>query len=218
MGLYADIEFPDPPENRPYAFINMVTTIDGKIVSGEIDEPVMDLGSKADHETLRNLENAADAILIGAGTVRATPKMWFAPGKQIVIVSGSASLPWANRVFTDSPGLVTIITSEPSKVPEEFSVIPMRDGLLAPAMQELRIRTEIRHVVVEGGSLLNGAMLRENLIDELFLTLAPKIKLGDHLPNYANGPAFSRGELPEFELVHATPISDEVFLRYRRKK
>lgn len=218
MGLYADIVFPDPPENRPYAFINMVTTIDGKIVSGGIDEPVMDLGSKVDHATLRNLENAADAILIGAGTVRATPKMWFASGKRIVIVSGSASLPWENRVFTDAPELVTIITNDPENVPKEFMAIPLVDGALGPAMQELRRRMEIRHLVVEGGSQLNGAMLRENLIDELFLTLAPKIKLGNDLPNYANGPAFLRGELPEFELVQVTPVLDEVFLRYRRKK
>ena len=47
-GVYAGLSFPDAPGDRPYTFINMVTTIDGKIVTGTREESAQDLGSELD--------------------------------------------------------------------------------------------------------------------------------------------------------------------------
>ena len=55
-GPYSDLTFPQPAGGRPYVFCNMVATIDGKTVSGGLDETVMDLGSPADHAAMRQIE------------------------------------------------------------------------------------------------------------------------------------------------------------------
>ena len=51
--FYQDLKYPEPPNDRPYVVINMVTTIDGKIITGERGEPVHDLGSATDHAMMR---------------------------------------------------------------------------------------------------------------------------------------------------------------------
>src|SRR5215218_7302500 len=56
------------PDGRPYVFFNFVTTLDGR---GALDGSTRALGGPADLEMLLSLRAAADAVLIGPGTVRA---------------------------------------------------------------------------------------------------------------------------------------------------
>ena len=88
------------------------------------------------------------------------------------------------------------------------------DGLLA----DLRLNFGIERLLVEGGSEVNASFLSKDLVEELFLTIAPKIRLGRDLPTYAGGDPFPRGHMPAFELLSCQTIEDEVFLRYRRKR
>jgi riboflavin biosynthesis pyrimidine reductase len=73
----------------------------------------------------------------------------------------------------------------------------------------------IKHLLCEGGSNLNGDMIRNGFIDELFLTLAPKIKLGTSLPTYAGGDPLPENEILNFDLVESHVIENEIFVRYR---
>ena len=70
--------------------------------------------------------------------------------------------------------------------------------------------------MIEGGSELNAAILRLNLVDELFLTVAPKIKLGSDIPTYAGGRALERELVQDYKLISSQVKEDEIFLRYRR--
>jgi riboflavin biosynthesis pyrimidine reductase len=217
MSLYARVKFPGPPSNRPYILINMVATIDGKTVSGERDEPVMDLGSAIDHATLRKLERRAGAVLVGAGTVRATPKMWYPQGVRVFIVSRSLDLPWTARVFQDG-SVAGIITPARDGVPPGLKTIPVSaEDSLAQPLRELRTEYGVSTLLCEGGSELNSALLREDLVDEIFLTVAPKIKLGRTVPTLAGGEPLPRSALLKFGLMSCRPVEDEVFLRYRRR-
>jgi riboflavin biosynthesis pyrimidine reductase len=56
------------------------------------------------------------------------------------------------------------------------------------------------------------------MVDELFLTLAPKVKLGANLPTYAGGDPLDKEDVLRWRLVGCHPIEDEVFLRYRRDR
>ena len=76
----------------------------------------------------------------------------------------------------------------------------------------------VERLYVLGGSDLNGQLLGADLVDELFLTVAPKVRLGDDLPTYAGGEALPRSDLLDFTLVESHVVQDEVFLRYRRRK
>ncbi|HZH97458.1 MAG TPA: DsbA family protein [Fimbriimonadaceae bacterium] len=211
--IYTDLTFPDAPSDRPYCFINMVCTIDGKTVTGARDEPVHDLGSRLDHELMRRIEEAADAIMLGAGSLRATPKLWYPKDKIRIVVTRSGDLPYQSRFFTDAPEKAYICGPEQVRFPEPTQRL-QED--LAECLRTLR-DMGVQRLLVEGGSELNAELLRRDLVDELFLTLAPKIKLGRDIATYAGGEPLGRGEVQRYELIESHRVGDEMFLRYRRK-
>lgn len=220
---YGDLSFPPPPEDRPYVYINMVTTIDGKILTGGRDEHVMDLGSKNDHAVMRHLESMADAVIIGAGSLRATKGLWYPQDLTRVVVSASGNVPLGSRFFTDAPEKAFVATARPpcsNLSGAEEAVCPGVRFLpvdLSETLKVLRVEHGVRYLLCEGGSELNASLLRLNLVDELFLTLAPKIKLGRDVPTYADGEPLRREGVQQYDLVEMHRVGEEVFLRYRRR-
>jgi riboflavin biosynthesis pyrimidine reductase len=83
---------------------------------------------------------------------------------------------------------------------------------LAPMMRVLRERYGVKTVMCEGGSVLAGALLREGLVDEFFLSLAPKLAAGIG-PTVVTGPPFD----PPVEMALASvhEAGGHLFLRYR---
>lgn len=221
-GVYPSLEFPAPPDGRPYVLINMVATIDGKIVSGTREEHVQDIGSDIDHATMRQIESCADAVLIGAGSLRATKGLHYGPRLLRIVATNSADLPYDSRFFTENiegayvAGPVTIR----GRVPEGVKTLTFGGQELdwAALLAHLRSVLGVDRLLVEGGSEINAALLRLGLVDELFLTVAPLVKLGADTPTYADGTALGRGEMARFSLVSSIAVADEVFLRYRRHR
>src|SRR5690348_5438186 len=66
-GLYLDLTFPAPPSERPFVYINMVASVDGKIT---VEGSERGLGSEADKRLFYELRAHADAVLDGAATAR----------------------------------------------------------------------------------------------------------------------------------------------------
>jgi 2,5-diamino-6-(ribosylamino)-4(3H)-pyrimidinone 5'-phosphate reductase len=219
-GVYDELIFSDPPVDRPYVFINMVSTIDGKITTGGRDEPVQDLGSKLDHATMRQIEAAADAVLIGAGTLRSVPKFNYPQEIYRFVASRSGNVDPFCNFFTDDPSRAFVVTSisHAESVPEETQAICVGADELdfEELLGIMRHEMDIRRLLVEGGSHLNAQLFALGLIDEIFLTLAPKIRLGADIPTIADGEALERSAIQNFELVKSIPVGNELFLRYRR--
>lgn len=209
LPVYRGLDFKSP-QDRPILFVNMVTTMDGKIITGERDEPVMDLGSETDHATLRYLESCADAVLIGAGTLRATPKIRFDERLLRIVVTESGHLDYSHQFFRAQKVMVL----SPKKPDADVPWLELKDWMTT--LQELKSRTGIQRIVCEGGSELNAALLRANCVDEMFLTMTAKLKLGSDSPTIAGGTPFSRAEVQNWTLVSSKQVGDEVFLRYRR--
>lgn len=211
---YPGLAFPTGPEDRPYVAINMVATIDGKILTGERNENVMDLGSKADHAAMREIQAAVDGIMIGAGSLRATKGLWYPSEKARFVVSTSGDIDQDGRFFTDTPDRAYIVGFEGPVKPANFK--SGGEVNLAAALKKMRAELGIERLLVEGGSELNAALLAENLVDELFLTVAPKVKLGRDIPTYAGGKPLPREAVQNYELVSHIRLENEIFLRYRR--
>lgn len=216
--LYSDISFPSTQEKRPYVFIDMVTTIDGKILTGERDEHVVDLGSKFDHQVMQNLEFQADAVLVGAGTLRASKRSWTPRAPLHVVLSGSGHLDFDHHFFDKGAAVATASASHfdlPNRVEHiEAGVDQVHLPLLLQKLYELGVRK----LLVLGGSTLNAQLLEKDLVDELFLTLAPKVKLGRDVPTYAGGNPLPREKVQNYEIVEHHRVGEEIFLRYRRKR
>jgi riboflavin biosynthesis pyrimidine reductase len=217
-SIYNALNFPEPPPDRPYTFINMVATIDGKTTSGNRGEDVKDLGGPGDHVLMRRIEDQADGVLIGATTLRATDTRWDPGTKFRVVVSNRGDFDYG-RPFFHGNGQGYVACSESATFQPEEGVDKLIVGKdkVDPALllKELR-KLGSRHVLCFGGSELNAQLLTQDLVDELFLTIAPKIKLGRETPTYAGGEPLARDLMLHFQLAESHTVGDEVFLRYRR--
>jgi len=219
--VYRSLDFPiaGAPKDRPYVFVNMVTTIDGKIITGERGQDVQDLGSKVDHATMRTIEMAADAVIIGAGSQRSSAKITYPSHLLRFVVTKSGNLLYDSRFFNDDREKAIVVCSEKAVVQDGIRTLRVGESEvdLRSAFSAIREEFGVQRLLVEGGSELNAQVLALELVDELFLTVAPKIKLGKDTPTYADGEPLSRENIQVYQLIQSKSVGDEVFMRYRRK-
>lgn len=216
------------PEDRPFVFVNMVSTIDGRAqVRGRTGE----LGEAADLEMLLELRALADAVLIGPGTLRAEgyarlvgseerrarrQAAGLAADPVAVVLSRRLDVPWDAGLFAapEQPVLVYAGTDAEGDAPETAApveVVRLQDPTPAAMLADLRARG-IAALLSEGGPTLNSAMLGGRLVDELFLTIAPQITGEPEAIRIVEGEG-----LPE--ALRARPVwvlraRGELFLRY----
>jgi riboflavin biosynthesis pyrimidine reductase len=163
----------EPREERPFVAMNFVVTVDGRAAIGGRSGPI---GSDADTAMLAGLRTRFDAVMIGAGTMRA--ERYGELGRRLVVVESGPG----GRVD------------------------------LAALLRSLR-EEGIRALLCEGGPTLHATLQVSGLVDELFLTIAPKLAGG-------GAPPILTGELPsvvDLELAWLLEEDGELFARYRRR-
>jgi riboflavin-specific deaminase-like protein len=224
-GIYEDLELPaenprDP--SLPYVIINMVSSVDGRIaVEGKSSR----IGSETDRQTMRNLRSKADAVMVGAGTLRAE-KLTLgldepAGGQPLaVIATRTGDVPLGSNLIVGGHQEVLVLTTQGSEVRLRESVRVLRvpaapSGAvhLGEALRILKAEHAVNLLLVEGGPSLNYDLISSNLADELFLTLAPKLLAGTHDETLTilDGPARVTSDV---NLLAAHLSGDELFLRY----
>lgn len=159
-------------EDRPFVAMNFAATVDGRATIGGVSGPI---GSDTDTAMLAGLRKRFDAVMIGAGTMRA--ERYAGLEKRLVVVE-SGQGKWAD---------------------------------LSELLRSLR-GEGVRAVICEGGPTLHGSLQAAGLVDELFLTIAPKLTGGP-------APHILEGALPDtapLELVWLLEHEGELFARYRR--
>lgn len=211
---YKDVQLP-MLESRAYVILDMVATIDGKIVSGDRSEPVLDLGSLTDHEAMHNLEDAVDGVIIGAGTLSATPITWKSRARVPMVLTRTGKIN-LKHAYLQTPEAI-IIMPEGANLEGRTQETVMRSS--HPNIDPLEILGKLKkhgvdRILILGGSSVNALFLERNLVDEIFLTVAPKVKLGDKVPTLAGGVPLDRDDLLNFVLVSHEQIGNELFLRY----
>ncbi|HZO88343.1 MAG TPA: RibD family protein [Chthonomonadaceae bacterium] len=220
-ALYTRLNFPAPPADRPYVYINMVSTVDGKIVVGKPGGSAKGVGGPTDQLLFRRLQRTCDAVLVGSATLRAS-QVLYPPELPRYVVTRSGDVPLGNRFFTDAPNRASVLA--PEELPEaakarlsaaaRLILIGRGSVDLVAALRLLR-QEGIARLLCEGGATLNEELLRAGLADELFLTLAPKIKGGAHLPTIVAGQGFPPGHFLPLTLLSLYRDGDELYLRYR---
>lgn len=160
-------------EERPFVAMNFAATVDGRATIGGLSGPI---GSDTDTAMLVGLRTRFDAVMIGAGTMRA--ERYSGLEKRLIVVESGPD----GRV-----DLVALLRS-------------LRQG-------------GVRALLCEGGPTLYGALQAAGLVDELFLTIAPKLAGG-------GAPRIIEGTLPEvteLQLAWLLEQDGELFARYRRR-
>jgi len=214
--------------DRPLVAVNFAATVDGHAALGGVSGAI---GSATDTAMLVRLRTRFDAVMIGAGTMRAErygpllneprTREWRRrlglPGDPLlVIVSGRLDLPWDAPLFTGGEGEVLIFTAAESEPPPTATVprIVRHEGPVdvAEVLRHLRAEAGVRALLCEGGPGLHAELQAAGLVDDLFLTIAPKLAGGE-------GPRIVEGDLPgvaELELAWLLEQGGELFARYRR--
>ncbi|MFL5901357.1 MAG: dihydrofolate reductase family protein [Solirubrobacterales bacterium] len=217
-----------PRDDRPLVAMNFAATVDGRATIDGVSGPI---GSSADTEMLARLRTRFDAVMIGAGTMRAEnygrpvgsqeqrerrEGLGLSHDPLMVIVSGRLDLPWEAPLFTEGAGQVLIVTSSEVEPPETATPLRMlrHDGLvdLDSALHHLREERGIRALLCEGGPHLHGELWAAGLVDELFLTTAPKLT-GSDAPRIVEGLKEPLAE--DLELAWLLEQDGELFARYR---
>src|SRR5688572_12399492 len=220
--LYSDLRFPNPPANRPYTYVNMVSTVDGKILIGPRGSTAKGVGGPTDQILMRRLEKNADCALIGAGTLR-PGNVIYPPETWRAVVTRSGDLPLENRFFTDAPDKAIVFAPE-SLTEERRAAFEGKAHLRAAGPDSVDVKSVarilreefgIRRLLVEGGAELNSELFLNGLVDELFITIAPKVKGGAQLPTPVEGPGFPGREYAPLRLLSLYRDGDELYLRYR---
>ncbi|HKJ36259.1 MAG TPA: dihydrofolate reductase family protein [Solirubrobacterales bacterium] len=210
---------------RPYVYTNFASTIDGHATIGGVSGKI---GSATDTAMLMALRESADAVLIGAGTMRVERYGRLLPQEEArerraaaglepdpvtAIVTAGLDLPWDAGLFTSGAGEVVIFTSSGGRPPEVATPVEVirseRSVELGTALATLRGRGA-RAVLSEGGPTLHGRLLAEGLVDELFLTFSPRLGSGGG-PRIVEGLA---GGPIDLELRWLLAEGSELFARY----
>jgi riboflavin biosynthesis pyrimidine reductase len=217
--IYAELSLPPAPDDRPYVAVMMVATIDGKILSGDRNEDVSDLGSKTDHELFHRVGAAFGAILIGGETLRATTPRWNPASPVRIVVTGSGKIPMDSEFMKQGRPLVVTTSIDPVEGLPESQIIRFAEETVDFPSLFRRLRTDwgLTRLLVAGGSEINAQVFSAGLVDEIFLTVAPKVKLGHNIPTIAGGEALPREGLRLFDLLEHHRVDNEMFLRYRRQ-
>jgi riboflavin-specific deaminase-like protein len=218
-----------PGEARPYVAMNFAATVDGRATIGGVSGQI---GSSADTAMLVGLRTRFDAVMIGAGTMRAERygqpagdersrerrrRAGLAETPLTVIVSGRLDLPWDAPLFTAKAGQVLIFTpseAEPPATPTPVQVVRHEDAVdMVEALRHLRHERGIRALLCEGGPHLHGEMQAAGLVDDLFLTIAPKLA-GGEAPRILEG---TLRTIAPLELSWLLEEESELFARYSRR-
>jgi riboflavin biosynthesis pyrimidine reductase len=221
---------------RPRVLLNMISTVDGRASLGGRSGP---LSSDADRELFHGLRAAVDAVLVGAGTVRTERygrlvadasrralrrRRGLEEEPLACIVSGRLAVDADIPLLQDQHSRVAVLTASaaslslPAAGAHVDYVRTARAGILdlPAALVELSERFAVRTLLCEGGPHLAGQMLAAELVDELFLSVSPKLAGGEP----AGGEALrilAGAELEppvELELLGVLGSGSDLFLRY----
>lgn len=217
--LYTDLELPfesalDP--SLPYVYTNMVSTLDGKIA---IDGKANDIGGAGDRRIMRNLRSISDGVLRTGATLRAEKILAGVPADLSDKRADSGLPPQPLEVVLTKTGDTSVLQNLLGHDSENLIFLTgEQHGFLdlTTTLRKLRESYNIRRLLIESGPSLNYSLAAQNLLDELFLTISPKLVAG--LP--ANSLNLLAGELLPTEaqttrgLLSVHVLEDELFLRY----
>jgi riboflavin biosynthesis pyrimidine reductase len=229
IGLW---DRPELEPGRVRVILNMVSTLDGRASLGGRSGPI---SGRADRELFHALRAAVDAVLVGAGTVRAEhygriirqeggralrSRRGMPEEPLACIVSGRLDLDPAIPLLSEPSARVAILTSsQESFAPTRAEVQYVRaagvDGVDLPrALGIVRERFSVHTMLCEGGPHLARRLFGEGLLHELHLSLAPTVAAGD--PS-AGLRILAGAELEppvDMRLLGALRSGSQLFLRY----
>lgn len=221
--------------DRPFVYLNMAASLDGKITSAAREYPR--LTSRHDRDTMDRLRAEADAILVGARSIRADNPLLHVRSEEMqtyrrslgkpdsllrILVTASLELDSESRFFDGKFGSERIIaTVEEAPADRIATLEPMAEIWkigrqrvdLRLLLQRLKHRG-VERLLAEGGGELNWALLEHDLVDEVYVTVAPTLLGGREAPTMLEGTGWTMENQRRLRLLDLRREGDELYLRY----
>jgi len=231
--------------DAPRVFANFVATVDGVVAIPSVpgSNKLIAAASATDRFVMGLLRACADALVIGSGTLKASPRgIWTPeqaypdagtayaelrrrlgrrPDLEVVVLSASGAVDPLHPAF--AAGAIVVTTDEGAaflagKLPAA-SIVPVGPGPLldvAAAFDRLRDRGHA-FVLTEGGPHALGSQLAAGLVDELFLTVSPLLAgrlVADERLSLVEHADLLPGGPRELSLIGVRRDAHHLFLRY----
>lgn len=225
-------------QDRPHTIVILAMSADGKI--SDVTRSPARFGSKTDKAHLEEQIALADAVIFGAGTLRAYGTTITVSHPQLlqqrdragkppqpiqIVITHSAHLNPEIRFFRQKISRWLLTTSRGAlfwKQRSDFEQIlvfekPTGEIDIEAGLEHLK-NLGIKRLAVLGGGELVSSMLKTDLIDEFWLTICPLIIGGAAAPTPVEGDGFLPDLAPRLQLLEVRTIEQEVFLHYFLKR
>jgi len=215
-------------KSRPYVILSAAISIDGKIATKTGDSK---LSSKQDSIRLHKLRSKVDAILVGKNTVAIDDPLLtvrHTKGKNPIriVLDSKGTLSDKSKILQTSDKITTIIVvskkisksnyNRLSKFPVKLLVIGVSSVNLKSLLRKLSDE-KIKTILVEGGGTINWEFIKQNIFDELIITLSPFLIGGNNAISFVEGEGFDNiSKSPNLRLKSVKRLKNHLVLHYAK--
>ncbi len=208
---------------RPRVLGNFAPSLDGKIAPARKRAPfVMSRGAE-DGARMRALRARGDAVIVGASNVSADDPDLMPSALRVVVTRNGEQLKPDAKMFDRRLGGEAIVAHAATMTPVKRESLRARATLLEAGTSEVDILRLLEWlererscsvVICEGGGVLMASFFAARAVDELSLTIVPRVLGGSRAPTIVEGDGFEPDTIPDGKLVAVEQRGDELFLRY----
>ena len=221
--------------DRPFVTANFAMTADGRISTRNLTPA--DFSSKLDKRRLVEIRAKCDAVMASAKTIASDNMTMGLPAEELRAARvGKGMTPYPTRVLLTNSGKISpdlrLFTKDFSPIviySTEQMPAPVREALSGKAtlhlhpgkrvdpnemLRSLRRDHGVKRLVCEGGAQIFRALLEAELVDELYLTITPRVFGGRRAPTLTGiAGEYFRGST-YLKVREVSPVKYECFLRY----
>jgi 2,5-diamino-6-(ribosylamino)-4(3H)-pyrimidinone 5'-phosphate reductase len=213
-------------KSRPYVILSAAISIDGKIATKTGDSK---LSSKQDSIRLHKLRSKVDAILVGKNTVAMDDPLLtvrHTKGKNPtrIILDSKGTIPINSKIIKTSNEIPTIIVV--SKKISKTNLLKLQKlpiGIIVAGKNSINLKLllkklsskKIKTILVEGGGTVNWEFIKNNLFNELIITLSPFLIGGNNAISFVEGQGFAKiSNSPKLKLKSIKRLKNYLVLNY----
>lgn len=214
--------------SKPYVILSAAISVDGKIATRTGDSK---LSSNQDLRRLHKLRTKVDAIIIGKNTLmRDDPLLTvrYSKGKNPIriILDSKGEIYTKSKILQTSNKIPTIIAvskqitksnlQKLNNFPVQVIVTGEKSVNIKSLLKKLSEK-KIKTILVEGGGTVNWEFVKQNIFDELIITLSPFVIGGNGSISFVQGVGFDKiSKSPNLQLKSVKRLKNHLVLNYRK--
>lgn len=215
-------------KSRPFVTLSAATSLDGKIATRTGDSK---FSSEIDIVRLHKLRSKIDAILVGKNTVlldNPSLTVRYAKGKNPIriVLDSQGTISQSSKILQTSNKIPTIIAvskkitksnfEKLNKFPVEIIITGKNSVNLKQLLKKL-LKKKIKTVLVEGGGIINWEFIKQDLFDELIITISPFLIGGNDAISLVQGRGFRKiSNSPNLRLKSIKRLKNHLVLHYAK--